>query len=96
MFDCIPSLIGGSLGVVNTLVDIHLFGFSGSTFLCDVFITILIVIVTNYFCLTNWNSISWIIAIVLVLMTFGGIYLYNIEDPVYMDELKKEKERRKI
>lgn len=89
---CFSAQVVIVLGILNTCLDIFYFGFNFFIFLFDVFITAMLYLLTNWLCVNNWNSLSWVLPIILALITFMGIYLYRTKDPIFLSELEKQKE----
>jgi hypothetical protein len=92
---CTPALIVGIIGLVNTLADVHMFGLQASSFVVDIIMTILFALLTTWFCSKNWMTLSWLICIILTLLTFSGLYLYRIKDPAFMKDIEETKKEMK-
>jgi hypothetical protein len=91
---CFSALIVLAIGVINTLMDISIFGFSIFMFLADIVISILLVLFANWLCNNNWYSLSWFLSIVVALLTLSGLYLYRVKDPVFMKNIEAEKKKK--
>jgi len=96
MFDvCFPALYGGLIGIILMIIDVFVFGFDEINMLFDFIFAIIIMVVIDYFCKKNWMAVAWIIFILFFLMAFLFIYLYSTKDPLFMEEINKEKELMK-
>jgi membrane protein implicated in regulation of membrane protease activity len=91
---CFSALIVLAMGVINTLMDVFIFGFSIFMFLADIAISILLVLFANWLCNNNWYSLSWFLSIVVALLTLSGVYLYRVKDPVFMKNIEAEKKKK--
>lgn len=91
---CFSALIVLAMGVINTLMNVFIFGFSIFMFLADIAISILLVLFANWLCNNNWYSLSWFLAIIVALLTFSGLYLYRVKDPVFMKNIEAEKKKK--
>jgi membrane protein implicated in regulation of membrane protease activity len=91
---CFSALIVLAMGVINTLMDVFIFGFSIFMFLADIVISILLVLFANWLCNNNWYSLSWFLSIVVALLTLSGLYLYRVKDPVFMKNIEAEKKKK--
>jgi Ca2+/Na+ antiporter len=94
---CIPAVIVLIISIVNILANIYIFGLHNSL-IVDIIIAILVTLLTIWFCSKNWMTLSWLIAIILTLLTFLGLYLYRIKEPSVMkdiEEIKKQKDKKK-
>jgi hypothetical protein len=92
MFEtCLSTLLILIIGLLNTLMDITIFGFNIVIFVMDLLTTVLLVLLVNWLCNNNWYTLSWLLAIIISLITFSGIYLYRIKDPEFMKEIDNQK-----
>lgn len=93
---CFSALIVLAMGVINTLLDISIFGFSIPMFIGDIAISILLILFANWLCNNNWYTLSWFLSIVVALLTLSGLYLYRIKDAAFMKAIDEEKEKRTV
>ena len=93
---CFSALIVLCMGVINTLLDISIFGFSIPIFIGDIAISILLILFANWLCNNNWYTLSWFLSIVVALLTLSGLYLYRVKDPVFMKNIDEEKQKRAV
>jgi hypothetical protein len=91
---CFSALIVLAMGVINTLLDISIFGFSIPIFIGDIAISILLILFANWLCNNNWYTLSWFLSIVVALLTLSGVYLYRVKDPVFMKNIDEEKKKK--
>lgn len=93
---CFSASIVFVMGIVNTLLDIIIFGFNIFIFIGDLLTALLLVLFTNWLCSINWYTLSWFLSIAISLITFMGLYLYRTKDPEFMKEIEKQKKKQTV
>jgi len=91
---CIQTWIVMFISLLGILFDYEAMGFKFSLFIPDVIISVLLVALVQWFCSNNGFAISWLVTIVLVIFYFSTIYLWRTKDPVFMQILDEEKNKK--
>jgi hypothetical protein len=82
------------ISLLGILFDYEVMGFKFSLFIPDVIISVLLVALVQWFCSNNGFAISWLVTIILVICYFSSIYLWRTKDPVFMEIIDEEKNKK--
>ena len=91
---CIQTWIVMFISLLGILFDYEVMGFKLSLFISDVVISVLLVALVQWFCSNNGFAISWLVTIILVIFYFFSIYLWRTKNPVFMQILVEEKNKK--
>jgi len=91
---CIQTWIVMFISLLGILFDYEVMGFKFSLFIPDVIISVLLVALVQWFCSNNGFAISWLVTIILVICYFSSIYLWRTKDPVFMEIIDEEKNKK--
>jgi len=91
---CIQTWIVMFISLLGILFDYEVMGFKLSLFISDVVISVLLVALVQWFCSNNGFAISWLVTIILVIFYFFSIYLWRTKNPVFMQILDEEKNKK--
>ena len=91
---CIQTWIVMFISLLGILFDYEVMGFKLSLFISDVVISVLLVALVQWFCSNIGFALSWLVTIILVIFYFFSIYLFRTKNPVFMQILDEEKNKK--
>jgi len=91
---CIQTWIVMFISLLGILFDYELVGFKPTLVFSDIVFSLLLIFLVQWFCSNNGFAISWLVTIVFVALYFLTIYLWRTKNPVFMQIIEEEKNKK--
>lgn len=91
---CIPASIVVVLSIFGILMDYELYGgFVPVVIFSDLLISLILIVVVQWFCSKIGMGVAWLITISIAALTFYGLYLWRTNDPLFIKFIEEEKNK---
>ena len=92
MLLCFPASIVVFMVIIVILLDYELYGgFIPVILFTDLFISVILIALVQWFCSKDAMGVAWLTAISITVVVFYCIYLWRTNDPTFMKFIEDEK-----